>query len=96
MSSGLPDHLNAGVCGTIEDSASLVHLGNHPEVTVCISGAHSLSYWAWEIEDQARTGLAVASATGSGACARSSSGGVGTTTGWSVDRWLRWIGWLTP
>ncbi|MGI8696896.1 MAG: hypothetical protein ACR2JQ_09655 [Mycobacteriales bacterium] len=46
-------------CGTIEDPARLVHLGNHPEVTVCTRCAHSLSKWAWEIEDQDRTGLAV-------------------------------------
>lgn len=47
-------------CGVIEDPAELVHLGNHPEVVVCTRCAHSLSRWAWEIEDQARTGLAVA------------------------------------
>jgi hypothetical protein len=46
-------------CGTIEDPARLVHLGNHPEVTVCVRCAHSLSRWAWEVEDQARTGPAV-------------------------------------
>jgi hypothetical protein len=46
-------------CGMIRDPATLVHLGRHPEVTVCTGCAHSLSRSAWEIEDQARTGLAV-------------------------------------
>jgi hypothetical protein len=43
-------------CGTVEDPARLVHLGNHPEVALCVRCAHSVSKWAWEIEDQARTG----------------------------------------
>ena len=43
-------------CGNIEDPARLVHLGNHPEVTLCIRCAHSVSKWAWEIEDQSKTG----------------------------------------
>jgi hypothetical protein len=38
----------------------LVHLGNHPEVAVCTRCAHSLSKWAWELEDRDRTGIAVA------------------------------------
>jgi hypothetical protein len=46
-------------CGKAEELAKLVHLGNHPEVTVCTRCAHSISKWAWEIEDQSRTGLAV-------------------------------------
>jgi hypothetical protein len=46
-------------CGTIEDPSQLVHLGNHPEVSVCTRCAHSISKWAWEIEDQSRTGLVV-------------------------------------
>lgn len=46
-------------CSAIADPAQLVHLGNHPEVAVCTRCAHALSKWAWEIEDQARTGLAV-------------------------------------
>lgn len=43
-------------CGTIEDPTRLVHLGNHPEVTLCLRCAHSVSKWAWEIEDQSKTG----------------------------------------
>jgi len=46
-------------CGGIEDPVKLVHLGNHPEVTVCTRCAHTLSRSAREIEDRSRTGLAV-------------------------------------
>jgi hypothetical protein len=46
-------------CGRIEDPAKLVHLGNHPDMTVCTRCAHSISKWAWEIEDQSTTGLPV-------------------------------------
>lgn len=45
-------------CGTIEDPTRLVHLGNHPEVTVCVRCAHSISKWAGEIDDRCRTGFA--------------------------------------
>jgi hypothetical protein len=43
-------------CGVIDDPARQVHLGDHPEVALCIRCAHSVSKWAWEIEDQAKTG----------------------------------------
>lgn len=43
-------------CGAIDDPTRLVHLGNHPEVALCIRCAHSVSKWAWELEDQAKTG----------------------------------------
>lgn len=46
-------------CGAIEDPSRLVHLGNHPEVALCIRCAHSVSKWAWEIEDQSKTGRLV-------------------------------------
>lgn len=46
-------------CGVVELAERLVHLGNHPEVTVCTRCAHSLHTWAWELEDQAKTGPAV-------------------------------------
>ncbi len=36
----------------------MVRLGNHPEATVCIRCAHSLSKRAWELEDRDRTSLA--------------------------------------
>jgi hypothetical protein len=44
-------------CGTIEDPDRMVHLGNHPEVRICIPCAYSIKNWAWEIEDRSRTGL---------------------------------------
>jgi hypothetical protein len=54
-----PGRSECWCCGRIEDQAKLVHLGNHPEVTVCTGCAHALSKWAGEIEDQARAGLPV-------------------------------------
>jgi hypothetical protein len=45
-------------CGTTEDSTRLVHLGNHPEVELCVRCAHSVSKWAWEVEDRTKTGTA--------------------------------------
>ena len=82
-------------CGVIDDPARLVHLGNHPEVVVCLRCAHSLSKWAWEIEDQARTGPAVR--------ARDVIRRLRKTVvqrGWHhhriVGRGLRWLGRFTP
>lgn len=82
-------------CGMTEDPARLVHLGNHPEVTVCVRCAHSISKWAWEIEDQSRTGLAVR--------ARDRFRGVRNAVvqrGWHqsslIDRPLRWLGSHLP
>jgi hypothetical protein len=43
-------------CGAIEDQTRLVRLGNHPEVGLCLRCAHSVSTWAWELEDQSKTG----------------------------------------
>jgi len=43
-------------CGCIDDPTRMVHLGNHPEVSLCVRCAHSVSKWAWEIEDQSKTG----------------------------------------
>lgn len=82
-------------CGMIEDPARLVHLGNHREVVVCTRCAHSLSKWAREIEDQARTGPAVRART----CFRRLRKTV-VSRGWHhnrvVGRGLNWIGRFTP
>jgi hypothetical protein len=43
-------------CGAIDEPERLVHLGNHPEVVLCIGCAHSVSKWAWAIEDRTKTG----------------------------------------
>lgn len=46
-------------CGAIEDPARLVHLGNHPEVTLCLGCARWVSKRAWEIEDASKAGPVV-------------------------------------
>ena len=46
-------------CGNLEDPARLVHLGNHPEVALCIGCARYVSKRAAEIEDQDRAGVFV-------------------------------------
>lgn len=45
--------------GTLDDPEKLVHLGNHPEVTLCLRCARWASKQADGIEDRSRTGLAV-------------------------------------
>lgn len=46
-------------CGRIESPEKLAHLGNHPEVAVCVQCAYWLKTSAREIEDRSRTGPAV-------------------------------------
>ena len=46
-------------CGVIQHPELMVHLGNHPEVHLCIRCAYSVKNWAWEIEDRSKTGPAV-------------------------------------
>jgi hypothetical protein len=46
-------------CGRVEPPDRLVHLGNHPEVAVCIRCAYSLRTWARDIEDRDRVGVGV-------------------------------------
>jgi len=45
-------------CGRISNADELVHLGNHPEVTICTRCARSVGKWGREIEDRSRAGLA--------------------------------------
>ena len=45
-------------CGTTDAPARMVHLGNHPEVHLCLGCAHFVHQQAWEIEDAARRGPA--------------------------------------
>jgi hypothetical protein len=94
------DHEEPGLsqcwcCGVIEDPRRLVHLGNHPEVVVCPRCAHSLSKWAWEVEDQDRTGLAVRARDGIRRLRKTV-----VRHGWHqnrfVGRGLRWLGRFTP
>ncbi len=46
-------------CGMVQPPQLLVHLGNHPEVAICVRCAYSVKNWAWEIEDQSRNGFLV-------------------------------------
>ncbi len=82
-------------CGVIDDPARVVHLGNHPEVVVCIRCSHSLSKWAGELEDRARTGFAVR-ARGSFRRLRKTVVRHGWQNNKIVGRGLRWIGRFTP
>lgn len=45
-------------CGDVEAPEKLVHLGNHPEVTLCLQCARWVGMQADGIEDRSRTGLA--------------------------------------
>jgi hypothetical protein len=38
----------------------MVHLGNHPEVMICVRCAYAVRKWAREIEDRSRSGPLVA------------------------------------
>ena len=60
VSDGAPAPSECWCCGAVDDPTRMVHLGNHPEVALCVRCAHSVSKWAWEIEDQSRAGLLVA------------------------------------
>jgi hypothetical protein len=46
-------------CGTTDDPARTVHLGNHPEVALCLPCVRWAAKEAWEIEDRDRTGVVV-------------------------------------
>jgi hypothetical protein len=46
-------------CGQVVPPERLVHLGNHPEVALCIRCAHWASRQAKEIEDRSGTGVGV-------------------------------------
>ena len=46
-------------CGAIDAPERMVHLGNHPEVALCLGCARWAAKEAWEIEDRGRTGLVV-------------------------------------
>jgi hypothetical protein len=42
----------------IQPENAMVHLDNHPEVTICTRCAYSIKNWAWEIEDRSHGGHA--------------------------------------
>jgi hypothetical protein len=82
-------------CGTSEDPARMVRLGNHPEVALCTRCARWAAKQAWAIEDRDRTGP--------GALLRHQLRAVRHSVvgrGWQHHRFLggpiRWIGKRLP
>ena len=45
-------------CDTVDAPDRMVHLGNHPEVHLCLRCAHFVHQRAWEIEDHGKRGPA--------------------------------------
>ena len=43
-------------CGAVDDPVRMIHLGNHPEVALCVRCGHWAVKQAWAIEDRAKTG----------------------------------------
>ena len=82
-------------CGAVEDPTQMVHLGNHPEVALCLRCARWASKQAWEIEDKGKTGTLVRARKQFRALRRSV-----VQHGWHNSRWfggpIRWIGKRLP
>lgn len=45
-------------CGSTDSPDRMVHLGDHPEVHLCLQCAHFVHQQAWEIEDVGKHGPA--------------------------------------
>jgi len=82
-------------CGAVGDPTRMVHLGRHPEVSVCAACARWAAKQAWELDDQSKTGPLVR--------VRDRCRSVRQTVirkGWHHNRVigapLRWIGKHTP
>lgn len=45
-------------CGCLHATDRMVHLGDHPEVQLCLPCAHYVHQQAWEIEDAGKHGPA--------------------------------------
>ena len=82
-------------CGVVDDPRRMIHLGNHPEVSLCIRCGHWAAQQAWEIEDRDKSGPLVT--------ARDSFRGVRRRViahGWQHSRvfggLLRWVGKRLP
>ena len=56
---GEPSGAVCWCCGAENDPARMVHLGNHPEVGLCLGCARWTARQARDVEDRDRTGLAV-------------------------------------
>ncbi|TWP36823.1 hypothetical protein [Leekyejoonella antrihumi] len=82
-------------CGTVDAPDRMVHLGNHPEVHLCLRCAHFVHKQAWEIEDGGKRGPAVLARSRF----RSLRAGV-VRRGWHQNRFiggkLRWLGRYLP
>jgi hypothetical protein len=82
-------------CGAIDAPERMVHLGNHPEVALCLGCARWAAKEAWAIADQGRTGPVVRARDRFRAIRR----GV-VDRGWHRNRVfggpLRWIGKRLP
>lgn len=93
----LPDdgNVECWCCGTVDDPPRMVHLGNHPEVHLCLRCPHFVHQQAWEIEDEGRGGLA-ASARGGFRNLRAEV----MRRGWHQNRFIggkpRWLGRHLP
>jgi hypothetical protein len=53
------DRSECWCCGMLDDPRRMIRLGNHPEVLLCVRCGRWAGKQAWEIEDSARTGVAV-------------------------------------
>jgi hypothetical protein len=79
----------------IQPTSKMARLCNRPEVVICVRGAYSVKNWAWEIEDQSRTGLLVRQRIGSDTRASTPC-----AKGWHqhpiLGRPVRWLGRRLP
>jgi hypothetical protein len=82
-------------CGTVCDPAQMIHLGNHPEVALCVRCGNWAAKQAWEIEDRARNGPLVA-ARNSFRAIRRSVVDRGFHQHRILGRPLRWLGRRLP
>ncbi|HEY2296438.1 MAG TPA: hypothetical protein VGH43_01820 [Jatrophihabitans sp.] len=82
-------------CGAVGDPDRMVHLGNHPEVALCIGCARWAAQQAWGLEDRSKSGPLVAARDGLRAARRTV-----IEHGWQHNRViggpLRWIGKRLP
>lgn len=82
-------------CGQAGDSNRMVHLGNHPEVALCLRCARFVAKCGREIEDRDKTGVVVLARDKFRAVRKAV-----VARGWQntlvVGPALRWIGRHTP
>jgi hypothetical protein len=90
-----PSRSECWCCGTNQLSEQMVHLGNRPEVALCLRCAHFVHKQAGGIEDRTRTGPLV---TARGRLRQARRNVI--QKGWHrhplVGRPLRWLGRYMP